>query len=332
MRKCVVIALCLFLWGCGGGGKVVAPNALDEPDRVLYERALKEMDRRNYTVARLHLQTLISTYQDSDFFSLAKYALAESLYREGGRENLDSAEAAYKDYIIYFPDSDLTDDAQLMVAMTHVRRVQRPDRDNTEARLAELELKEMIKSYPNSNLLEEAKQKLRDVDEILAEGSYKIANQYFLRKNYPASINRYTEIEEKWPDYSRMDLNQFNLGESYRLLRPAPNKDEAGKYFSEVVSNYPSSARAKLAAQRLKDLSLPVPPPNPVAVAHPPQEPNRGMLGKTLGVFRSRPTVPTDTSAASVSVRDKETKDKEKEKEKEKAKDKNAVQAKEKNN
>ena len=78
------------------------PPAIDEPDRVLYENAMKQMGRHDYPNARLLLQTLISTYQDSDYFPKAKYALAESLYREGGRENLDSAEAAYKDFIIYF--------------------------------------------------------------------------------------------------------------------------------------------------------------------------------------------------------------------------------------
>ena len=168
MRRCVIIVLLLSLWGCGKSVKVAAPS-IDEPDRILYDKALKAMERHNYIVARLELQTLISTYPDSDIFPKAKYALAESFYREGGRENLDSAESAFKDYIIYFRDSDIAADAQMWVAMTHVRRVQSPDRDNSEARLAELELKEMISAYPNSRLLEEAKQKLRDVVEILAE-------------------------------------------------------------------------------------------------------------------------------------------------------------------
>jgi outer membrane protein assembly factor BamD len=258
------------------------------------------------------LQTLISTYQDSDYFPKAKYALAESLYREGGKENLDSAEAAYKDFIIYFRDSDLADDAQLMVAMTHVRRVQSPDRDNTEARLAELELREMISSYPNSNLLEEAKQKLRDVQEILAESSFRVANQYLRQKNTKASIDRYNEIELKWPDFSKMDENLFNHAESLFLEK---NTEASAKYYAEVVSDYPTSPHVKMATQRLKELSLPVPPPNPAAV-HPALTPDKGLIGKTFGVFKSHPTVPTDTTAASVrdgsgtfSVDPKDTKD-----------------------
>ena len=299
MRKSVALALCLFLWGCGKSAKVSAPT-IDEPDRILYQSAMREMDRHNYTVAQLHLQTLISTYPDSDYFPKAKYALAESMYRQGGRENLDSAETAYKDFIIYFRDSDLADDAQLMVAMTHVRRVQSPDRDNTEARLAELELREMINSYPTSDLLEEAKQKLRDVDEVLAAGSFKIANQYFIRKNYRASIDRYKEIEEKWPDFTKMDSNLYELAESYRLATP-PNLESSGKYYSEVVRNYPLSTRAKQAKVRLEEMNLPVPDPNPVALPQPNQQKDeKGIFGRALGMFKSHPAVPTETGAASV--------------------------------
>jgi outer membrane protein assembly factor BamD len=264
------------------------------------------MEKHNYAQAQVTLQTFISTYQDSDLFPKAKFALAETYYREGGRESLDSAEAAFKDFIIYFRDDPLAADAQMWVAMTHVRRVQSPDRDNTEARLAELELREMIASYPNSHLLEEAKQKLREVIEILAEGSFKIANQYYLKKNYKASVDRFKEIEEKWPDFSKMDETLFYHGESLRL---AKNAEASGVFYADVVANFPLSPRAKLAKQRLLELDMPVPAPNPLALSRPPQQTDKSVLNKTIGVFKSHPTVPLTTSAASVEEV-KETKEK----------------------
>jgi len=297
MRKSIAIALCLFLWGCGKSAKVVIPTAIDEPDRVLYENSMKQMGRHDYANARLLLQTLISTYQDSDYFQKAKYAFAESLYREGGKENLDSSEAAFKDFIIYFKDSDLADDAQMMVAMTHVKRVQAPDRDNTEARLAELELREMINSYPNSDLLEEAKQKLREVQEILADGNGRIANQYFHQKNYKASIDRFSEVESKFPDFSKMDGILFYHAESLRLTE---NAEGAGKLYAEVVSDYPTSKYVKDATQHLMELNLPVPPPNPAALQRSSTPSDKGLLGKTVGAFKSHPAVPAETGAASV--------------------------------
>ena len=54
--------------------------------------------------------------------------------------------------------------------MTHIRRMEKADRDSTQAKVAEIELKRMIESYPDSTLLEEAKDKLRAVQEVLADG------------------------------------------------------------------------------------------------------------------------------------------------------------------
>jgi outer membrane protein assembly factor BamD len=185
----------------------------------------------------------------------------------------------------------------MMVAMTHVKRVQSPDRDNTEARLAELELREMINSYPNSNLLEEAKQKLREVQEILADGNGRIANQYFHLKNYPAVIDRSKEIESKFPDFSKMDGILFYHAESLRLTE---NSEAAGKFYAELVSDYPMSKYVKDATQRLVEMSLPVPPPNPAALQRSAIQSDKSILGKTVGAFKSHPAVPADTDAASV--------------------------------
>jgi outer membrane protein assembly factor BamD len=300
MRKCLAIALTLSLWGCGKSVKVDAPSmTIDEPDRVLYEKALKLMEKHNYEVAQVTLQTLISTYQESDYFPKAKFAIGESYYRAGGRENLDSSEAAFKDFIIYFRDSDIADDAQMYVAMTHIKRIQSPDRDNTEARLAELELKELITSYPDSNLLEEAKQKLREVVEILAHGSFNVANQYLLRKNYKAAVNRYVEIEEKWPDFSKMDETLYNHAEALRLGK---NAEASATFYAEVVSNFPMSPKAKPAKQHLIDMNVAAPEPNPLAFQRQTPSADKNLLSKTVGVFKSHPQVPITTSAASVEV------------------------------
>ena len=55
---------------------------LDEPDRALYERAMRDLNKNKFTVGRLALQTLINTYPDSEYLSQAKYAMAESFLRK----------------------------------------------------------------------------------------------------------------------------------------------------------------------------------------------------------------------------------------------------------
>jgi len=269
-----------------------------EPDKILYDKAIEDVRRGRHEVGRLNLQTLINTYPDSEFLPEAKYALAESFYRENSSSAMNQAEAEFKDYITFFPTSDLADDAQLKVAMTHLRRMEKPDRDRTQALLAEAELKTMVEMYPDSPLLDEAKQKLRAIQEVLAEGVFKIGNFYLLRKSYPAAINRYQEIAKKYPDFSKTPEALFNLAES---MRHSNNEPESAIYYARVVSEYPLSERANDAKQRLVDMNMAVPEPNPVALARAQQtqREDRSILGKMFGMFNRRPPVPTETEAAS---------------------------------
>src|SRR5437762_11497676 len=98
MRKFfLVLPLFLFLLSCG---KKVATNApasnLEEPDRVLFERAMHDLETNKFIVSRLSLQTLINTYPDSEFMPQAKYAPAASVYRETSNSSMDQANAESK--------------------------------------------------------------------------------------------------------------------------------------------------------------------------------------------------------------------------------------------
>src|SRR5262249_232212 len=219
MKKFVLVSPLLFVLLSCGGKKVRTNGAARdpyEPDRVLYDRAMRDLTKNRFTVGRLTLQTLINTYPDSEYLPRAKYAMAESFFKENSSSSLNQAENEFKDYITFFPTSDLADDAQLKIAMTHIRRIEKHDRDNTQARLAEVELKSMIDSYPDSNLLDEAKRDLRAVQEVLADGTYGVGNFYVLHRNYAAAVSRYKELMTKYPDYSRMPDTLFNLAEALR--------------------------------------------------------------------------------------------------------------------
>jgi outer membrane protein assembly factor BamD len=264
----------------------------------LFERAMRDLSKNKFTVGRLTLQTLINTYPDSEYLPRAKYAMAESFFRENTSASLSQAENEFKDYITFFPADPLADDAQLKIAMTHMRRIEKHDRDSTQARLAEAELKAMIEMYPDSDLLDEAKRDLRAVQEVLAEGVYKIGNFYMLRRNYAAAISRYKEVMTKYPDYSKMPDALYGLAEA---LRHAGNDEEAAIYFARIVVEHPLSDRVANAKQRLTALNRPIPEPNPVALARAQQtlHDDKSILVKMFGVFKSRPSVPTETSAAS---------------------------------
>ena len=302
MRKFWVVLLALLLWGCGGypDDLEIGEEGIDEPDRILYLRALHDLRRGRNIQARLELNALINTYPDSEFLPQAKYATAESFYRNGGMSDMVQAEAEFKDYITFFPTSDLADDAQLMIAMTHVRQMEKPDRDPTQALMAQLELKNFISAYPDSDLLDEAKEKLRAVQEVLAEGVLKVANFYSTIGSRTAAIDRYRQLVEEFPDFTQTPEALFRMAET---MRRSDNEGESIIYYARIVRDHPLSGRFEDAKERLTSLNQPIPEVNSAALARaetvpPPQ--GRGLFGRMFGILARRPDISTETTAASI--------------------------------
>ncbi len=63
-----------------------------QPDKVLFDKAVRDIERGRYEVARLTLNTLMNTYDTSEFLAKAKLAIADSWFREGGSHALAQAD------------------------------------------------------------------------------------------------------------------------------------------------------------------------------------------------------------------------------------------------
>ena len=153
-----------------------------QPDKVLFDKAMDAMRHNRFDVARLTLQTLINTYPDSEYIARAKLAVGDSWYAEGGTAALAQAEQEYNDFEIFFPNMPEAAEAQLKIANIHYQQMEKPDRDYTHAKRAEDEYRKVILQYPDSKLVPEAKQRLLEVQEVLAEREFGIGRFYYLRR------------------------------------------------------------------------------------------------------------------------------------------------------
>src|SRR4029079_18864777 len=173
-----------------------------QPDKVLFDRAMDQLKHNRFDQARMILQTLINTYSDSEFIARAKLAVADSWYAEGGSTALTQAEIEYKDFITFFPNMPEAAEAQLKIANIHYQQMEKPDRDFTHAMRAEDEYRQLIQQYPDSKLLPEAKQRLMEVQEVLAQREFMVGRFYYLRPSYPAAIARLQSVVDKYPLFS----------------------------------------------------------------------------------------------------------------------------------
>jgi outer membrane protein assembly factor BamD len=283
-----------LLAGCLGK-KNVAPVAgtSAEPDKVLYAKAANDIKHGRYSVGRLALQTLINTYPDSEFLAKAKLQIAESYYKEGGTAGLKQSIVECKDFITFFPFLDESANCQLQIARAHYRQMEKPDRDHAEAVQAEAEFQTFLEKYPNSPLLPQAEQNLRDVQEVLAEGNFRVASFYYTRAAYRAAGARLIELTNRYPLYSQADHANWMLGQIYEK---GEHNEIAARYYSRIAKDYPLSPLAGEAKNRLVKFGVPVPPADPTALARMQKEQSTdrpGMIKRTMTVLRNGPDVST---------------------------------------
>src|SRR6185369_12435361 len=130
----------------------------------------------------------------------------------------------YKDFQTFFPNLPEASEAQLKIASMHYRQMEKPDRDFAQAQRAAEEYKALIQQYPDSPLVPQAKQKLREVQEVLAERQFRIAHFYYLRDNLAASQARLESLAESYPLYSGADEALYELGTLYEKETAALRK------------------------------------------------------------------------------------------------------------
>lgn len=277
-------------------------SSSQEPDKILYEKSMEDIQNHRYDVARLTLQTLMNTYPDSDYLAAAKLAIADSYFEEGSAGALTHAEVEYKDFITFFPNAPEVPLAQYRAALCHFRQLEKPDRDRTHARRAEEELQLLLIRYPESAYAVDGTKKLLQVQEVLAESEYRVGRFYYIRQSWRASASRLADLVERYPNYSQRDSALWMLGELFQR-RQLPywqgDSERAATYLARLVREHPLSGYADDAKQELARLGQPVPEPDPALLARAQnvekfpldEEERRGLLGRLFGILSSRPDV-----------------------------------------
>lgn len=280
-------------------------------DRVLFEEAAKQVRKGSHDTGRLLFTTIINTYPDSPFLSLAKLAIADSFYLEGTTSALIQAAQSYQDWLTFFPTDPLADDAMLKVAEAEMRQMGLADRDITHARKAEQRLKVLLQQYPQSQLKPYVQERLNEVQENLAMHNLQIGNFYYKVKyetkkgGLKGAQSRYKEIVEKYPNFSYMDEVLFRLATTYQQEE---EPDEAAKYYQQILRDHPNSEFGEKARDQLNIIGATIPEANPDrknAVA--PERP--GFVGTLMQEIIGRPNVNTSKDGILISRDSKEGSD-----------------------
>ncbi|HKX29063.1 MAG TPA: outer membrane protein assembly factor BamD [Blastocatellia bacterium] len=263
-HKILVIALVaiglLMLAGCGAKDKVKNENAAAPGrDKELYDDATIKAKKGRFDESRLLYNTLITSYAESEYLPLAKLAIADSFYLEGGTSNLEQAIGGYKEFAQFFPTHPKICEVKHQIAHALMRQMGAYNRDATKAKASEYQLKAAKQSCQNSPLLPVIENDLRDVQQVLGLHELDIARFYINnRQAYKAGESRLRDIITQYPAFSYFDESLYLLGVS---LIEQEQPEEASDYFTRLVRDYPNSEFSKKGREYLEKLGKPMPEP-----------------------------------------------------------------------
>jgi outer membrane protein assembly factor BamD len=263
-RLLVAAVLVSVAAGCTAGRNTVPPGTA-QPDRWLLARGQEELKEKHWLNAREYFRQVIDNYPQSPLRPEAKIGMGETFLGEGTTESLILAANEFSEFLTFYPTNPRADYAQFKLAQSHARQMRAAERDQTETKEAVKEFEVFFQRYPNSPLMPEVKKQWREARDRLSEASYRVGLYYYRARWYPGAIDRFKEILDQDPGYTRRDAVYFHLAESY-----ARTKQEAAAIplFERLLKEFDQSEYREDAQQRLKELASPAakaggtPPPS----------------------------------------------------------------------
>lgn len=217
----------------------------------LFQRGEEQFARRKFARARSYYTHLYENYPNDPLGRRALLRIADAFYEQGDAVNLVEAQYKYRDFINRYPGSDRADYAMLQIAMCSYKQMERPDRDQQKTREALEKFGDMLKTFPRSSLRPEAEKRQQDVLDRLARHEHLVVKYYMKRKSWAAAVQRLNGLVEGYPNYRDRDAVFYDFGTA---LSGLGRTAEARLYYERVISEFPSSAWAGRARQKLEHL------------------------------------------------------------------------------
>lgn len=251
---CPLLCLAVFAAGCSSNPPVTA--APGEADALLLERGNAALKERSWTRARTYFTELLESYPQSPLRAEAKLGVGDSFLGENNSASYVYAQNEYREFLAFYPTNPRADYAQMQLGMVHFNQMLGPQRDQTATREAIKEFQVFVERYPNSKLITQVKQRLRDAKDRLSEWDLEVGNFYLSIRNYSGAETRYRHILEADPEFTRRDSVYFHLAETLEKWGIPEKKHEALPYYERLLKEFQESEYLEEARRRIDRLRL----------------------------------------------------------------------------
>ena len=202
MRVCVSLSaplLAVFLLvGCSSGPKAqqakdtTAPRIADVDEKILKQDPLE----RNY-----------------DPHVIMKRA--ESFFE---KENYAEAAVEYQHFLDLHKTHILAPYAQYRLGLSHYKQVTTKDRDPGPVRLTVDAMEKLLREYPGSSYENDARSKIKECQEHIANYEVYVGKQYHHKTAYLAALHRFEGVIAQFPDSEAAAEAHYHLALTYKDL------------------------------------------------------------------------------------------------------------------
>jgi outer membrane protein assembly factor BamD len=237
--------------GCATGPKKpdkLTRELLSQSKEELFAKGKASIEKKKYEIGRKYLSFVFETYPNDPLGRQALLMVADSYFRQGTTTGFTEARFRYRDYLNRYPGAPQRDYARYQFALCYDKEHEKPDRDQTSTREAVQQYQVLVREYPDSTFATAARDRIRKLSDLLAEHEFSVG-YFYMRKGAPAAaLGRFISIEERFPEYGAKDKLLFYAA---RAATKLGRRDEASRYVSRLIEEYPNSQYARRAKEKM---------------------------------------------------------------------------------
>jgi outer membrane protein assembly factor BamD len=221
-----------------------------EPADVLYNQGLANLNAGRLKEASRKFDAVDRQHPYSEWARKSMVMGAFANYRQG---NYDEAINAAKRYVSLYPATEDAAYAQYIVGLCYFRQIRDVTQDQKESRRAIEAMEEVVQRWPDSEYVDDAREKVRFARDQLAGKEMQIGRYYQERKEYLAAVTRYRTVVEQFGNTNQIEEALARLVESYYSLGLV---EEAQTAAAVLGHNYPESEWYKASFALLQSKGL----------------------------------------------------------------------------
>jgi outer membrane protein assembly factor BamD len=218
-----------------GAAKATSDLAKDEPAEVLFNDGLARLQSKNYDAA---IKKFAEVDKQYPYTSWSKRSLLLTTFASYEARGYEEAISSGRRYVQLYPSEKDAAYAQYLIGMSYFNQMPDVTRDQERSARALLAMDELIRKYPDSEYVPDARQRVAVARDQLAGKEMDVGRYYLNQRNYTGAVNRFREVLVKYQTTRHTEEALMRVTEAYMALGIVPEAQTAAAVLGH---NFPDS-------------------------------------------------------------------------------------------